>query len=591
MRWVVVCVHTLTMSAAAATALALSSSSSSTSSSSISSSTVIVGLNAALQKRLLLSDNNDNDAVLTPGRVHRAERVTCGMGGKGQDVAYTLHCLQYYHPENNDDNDHEIEIDPSSSSFSPFSPPCRRHHHTLRLAQFLGRGAAGDEVHSLWQTLFTTTSDEMTTTTTNENDPTTSRRRRQRQQRWLDVDDSVTIRTAGPLRTCTSVVTATATTELIEPSSVVSEAEWAELITALSRRRRSIPTTTTTSVTTATTATAATATAAATVVAIMGSMPPGCPPDAYAQIFQNVRNNEKDDHDHDHDAPVGGGASLTTTTLCLIDSVVGLETLLPTIAKTKDATRCLLKINVEELCRLVGLESSSDKHGAPPQPPPPPLEVILPQAIALLVQKYQLEPMMVASSRLAVALTNGRQPAYLALYDQEPHSENVVDEWTLYQLPVATMQLETMPLSDQQELSSSSSLSRGGVVLYPIGAGDAVAAGTLAAWHYLHNTTHNVHSLPRRVRSALDQRVVTTTTTTTTTRTEHDVSDPNAKILLVAVAFGLACGSASCLHEENSKVHIPHVLHLFDTTPLPTRLRTIPMAAAAAAAASTTTTR
>jgi hypothetical protein len=246
---------------------------------------------------------------------------------------------------------------------------------------------------------------------------------------------------------------------------------------------------------------------------------------------------------------------------------VGLETLLPTMAKAT-STKCLIKINVEELCRLVGL---SDQNGAPP-----PLQVIQ-EAIPLLLQKYQLETVAASSRCLALALTNGRQPAYLALnepprddMDAGPQSQpqRRHPQWTLYQLPVAT-QLETMPLgNDEQELLSSHKR-----VLYPIGAGDAVAAGTLAAWHYLHS--RNSQCLPRRVRTALDQRVQATTTTL--------ADDSNDQALLVAVAFGLACGSASCLHEENSKVHIPHVLQLFETTPLPTRLTTVDTAAAAAA--------
>jgi fructose-1-phosphate kinase PfkB-like protein len=465
--------------------------------SSTSSSTVIVGLNAALQKRLLLCDD-----TLTPGRVHRAERVTYGLGGKGQDVAYTLHCLHYYHAENNSEND----ASPS---------------HSLRLAQFLGRGAAGDLVHELWQTLFRETMDETET-----------------DRQWLQVDDSVTIRTQGPLRTCTSVVTATATTELVEPSSIVSDAEWTELITALTM-----------------TSTATTAVPAA--VAIMGSMPPGCPPDAYAQIYRQLKTQ----HGHNNN---------NNNTLCLIDSVVGLDTLLPMVAKDA-STQCLLKINVEELCRLVGLESSEDDG---------PLEVMLPQAMALLLQKYHLET--VASSRLALALTNGRNPAYLALWNDQNGNGDVPRNdagagppqptWTLYQLPVVT-QLETMPLSDL-ELSSSLNHKR---VLYPIGAGDAVAAGTLAAWHYLHTTTRNNQSLPRLVRTALDQRVVETATTLN--------GSDHVKSLLVAMAFGLACGSASCLHEENSKVHLAYVLQLFDCTPLPIRLTTTTSAAVAAAEA------
>jgi hypothetical protein len=60
-----------------------------------SSTTIVVGLNAALQKRFILS----NDAsTLIPGNVHRAKEVQIGVGGKGQDVAISLNCLKYLPP-------------------------------------------------------------------------------------------------------------------------------------------------------------------------------------------------------------------------------------------------------------------------------------------------------------------------------------------------------------------------------------------------------------------------------------------------------------------------------------------------------------
>jgi hypothetical protein len=51
------------------------------------------------------------------------------VGGKGQDVAYTLHCLQYNH----------VPPDVSSSSSSSSSPP-------FHLSQFIGTGYEGDTV-------------------------------------------------------------------------------------------------------------------------------------------------------------------------------------------------------------------------------------------------------------------------------------------------------------------------------------------------------------------------------------------------------------------------------------------------------------
>ena len=82
--------------------------------SAAGTSTVIVGLNAALQKRFVLPPNEN----LIPGNVHRAATVTTGVGGKGQDVAVTLHSLRY-------------------AGGNP------------QLAQFLGSGAEGDQVYRL----------------------------------------------------------------------------------------------------------------------------------------------------------------------------------------------------------------------------------------------------------------------------------------------------------------------------------------------------------------------------------------------------------------------------------------------------------
>ena len=55
------------------------------------SSTIVIGLNGALQKRFVLPP----ETSLVPGNVHRAIDVQTGVGGKGQDVAITLSCLNF----------------------------------------------------------------------------------------------------------------------------------------------------------------------------------------------------------------------------------------------------------------------------------------------------------------------------------------------------------------------------------------------------------------------------------------------------------------------------------------------------------------
>lgn len=93
-------------------------------------------------------------------------------------------------------------------------------------------------------------------------------------------------------------------------------------------------------------------------------------------------------------------------------------------------------------------------------------------------------------------------------------------------------------------------------MLYPIGAGDTVAAGTLAAWEYLHHTSGVISShvgnliLERRTKWSND---------------EDDVTSEAAKGLdmAAAFAFGLACGSASCLKQENSVFDVDDALKFF----------------------------
>ena len=128
---------------------------------------MIVGLNAALQKRFLLPPTT----TLVPGDVHRAAEVQTGVGGKGQDVAIALSCLDF---------------------------------KNLQLAQFIGSGAEGDQVFDLLQDLLG--ADAM----------------------------SLTVRPASHMRTCTTIVASDVSTELVEPSGIITSDEQDELMTKLS---------------------------------------------------------------------------------------------------------------------------------------------------------------------------------------------------------------------------------------------------------------------------------------------------------------------------------------------------------------------
>jgi hypothetical protein len=47
---------------------------------------------------------------------------------------------------------------------------------------------------------------------------------------------------------------------------------------------------------------------------------------------------------------------------------------------------------------------------------------------------------------------------------------------------------------------------------------------------------------------------------------------PTVRVMLTAFSFGLACGSASCLQEQNSVLKIQDALALYHQTPRPTFL-------------------
>ena len=386
------------------------------SSSSPSSTSIIVGLNAALQKRFVLPSGKS----LIPGDVHRAAILQTGLGGKGQDVAVTLSCLEFGNADN------------------------------LQLAQFVGVGGAGDTVHDLVKEAIGPDALECT------------------------------VRTEASMRTCTSIVAFDATTELVEPSGKVSETEHAELIERLKKQQ------------------------AVNALCIMGSMPPGCPEDSYAQIYQTVADK------------TGKEEATSTPLLCLIDSVIGLDPLFETITKqsadssSKSIYKTILKINASELCRLVNVDKASSESGGVAID-----EVV--KAVQAFWKHYQ-QPAVTA-----LAITGGAHPAYLVTFDdKKPDDETTVQ---IHRLPVPKLSTK-----DQ--------------TLYPIGAGDSVAAGMLAAWKSLElpDTPLLPEPLDNLLKSSNDDDNNTTPTT-----------------LLKSLAFGLACGSASCLQQENSVVDLADV--------------------------------
>lgn len=383
-------------------------------------STIVVGLNGALQKRFILPQDN----VLIPGNVHRAAEIQVGVGGKGQDVALSLSCLEV----------------PS-----------------VQLAQFVGSGPDGDVVLDLLKG-----------------------------QIGEDAATSLTVRPKSQMRTCTTIVASDDATELVEPSGVIEKDERNELMRMLTFDENKPP----------------------AALCFMGSMPPGCPSSMYGDIYK---------------------ASAGPNTLCVIDSVAGLDDLLEEIGKQKGRGPVLLKVNASELCKLAGVAKKSSESGG-----------IADDELVEAVREF----MKLKSPTIAgFALTDGKHPAHLV--------HLLESDFSIYRIGVPDLSKEK--------------------TLYPIGAGDSVAAGALASWKYLRsiNDDKEKEFLPNSLQQALLSKKQETAIVF---EGNDDSSDPLD--MAMALSFGVACGSASCLSTENSIFDVDTVRDLFSSLDVPKKIST-----------------
>jgi hypothetical protein len=289
---------------------------------------------------------------------------------------------------------------------------------------------------------------------------------------------------------------------------------------------------------------------------VMGSIPPGCPDHTYAQLYRKMVSD--------------------STTLTLIDSVAGLGPLLEAIAERRGPA--MLKCNASELCRLGGVADSS---GAASETGGSRRQDELVAAVRGFLKRYPASRRALA----AVAITDGPRPAHLAAL---PVSSDET-EWRLFQLPVVRLKERDAASRNAKRPSMTSSWGQHSWIdlqsaiasttasetgpdegpeatlaqhVYPIGAGDAVAAGTLAAWKGLTDarTSNREHPYqPPGQRPAAVHRM------------HPDVlaalvgnESPAARALLAAFSFGLACGTASCLNEQNSAVELEDVLQFYN---------------------------
>lgn len=424
----------------------------------LSQSIVIVGLNAALQKRFILPPGTNLEA----GNVHRAYRLDTGVGGKGQDVGVALSCLI------------------SGGTPPPATVNDNNQEKVVILAQFLGKGAEGEAVSQILKSKY-------------------------------GLSDQLTIRVDAPLRVCTTIVGTNGATELVEMSGIVTNQEMVALqskIDELVQQRHG----------------SSSAEGKADCVCIMGSMPPGCIDTTYADLTMRLVGRKS---------------------LVLIDSVIGLEPLLgvlktifddssssisssssSSMVKKDQRGGAVLKLNAAELCKLAGVAKSEASQVT--------LEELSASTMGF-VAKYT----NVIGSLDYLCITDGKFPGYIIELPKVSTSSSR-SNYRTWQLPAVDLSTRGM--------------------LYPIGAGDTVAGGTLAAMQYLRRGGGGV------ITSDIGKHLLDKKTAWC-----GDISsdDDEGVTMVSAFAFGLACGSASCLQEDNSVFDVKDALTFFNDMKMP----------------------
>lgn len=424
------------------------------------SSILIVGLNPAIQKRFVLT----NEDKLIPGNVHRANAVQKGIGGKGQDVYIALTCL--------------IRKQRQQSSKTS-------NYLKLSLAQFIGMGFEGEEFLRILRDVY-----------------------RNDEESFLF--ERCTIRTKNPIRTCTTIISTDYSTELVEPSGHVEDEEINSLLSRIEEENGSH--------------TLSGGDIGVRGICIMGSMPPGCPSCIYADILQRAVYSDSSAAKIEIDSKIEQKGSVQY--LCLIDSVAGLEPLFEELknmrCKSREGAqkiRAVLKINVPELSKL-GDNASAALSSDPSK---------LHTTVESFLAKYRN-----AQEALDfIAVTDGKGSAHLVqLREME---RNIVTPNNSGKNSDGIHHICKIDIPNLQEIYPEKARK-----LYPIGAGDAVAAGTLYAWIALSS-------------GCIDAR----------SNFEPIFRQSKMDTFLKAFMFGLACGSASCLQEQNSMLDVYDVEEIF----------------------------
>jgi len=320
------------------------------------------------------------------------------------------------------------------------------------------------------------------------------------------MDESLTVRVESRLRTCTTIVGSSEATELVEPSGIITKQEIEKLYHMVEIMNIDMGEDRSDSV---------------RGLCFMGSMPKGCPEDLYAKLFKKFVADRSE------------SAKAKEEICCVVDTTVGLENLLQQMAECAEiegVDKNMLKINLSELCKLTNISTSESKSGSMDD---------VQKAILQLFQKVGEEDMRTALKYITI--TDGEHPAHLIRLGNNETKEDV-----MYRIKIPDL---------------LSSTSEGETLLYPIGAGDAVTAGTLASWEFMLRLKQNWNGVSR-----LDERI--------RKKLEGGKYDDE---VVAAVAFGLACGSASCFKKENSVFDTEDALRLFEQIEVHRILRSGPI--------------
>jgi len=255
------------------------------------------------------------------------------------------------------------------------------------MAQFLGLGAEGDALESLLK----------------------------ERNAGMPLSDVLTVRTRARLRTCVTLVDAlknNEATEIVEPSGTISEEEVEALLLGVRIAFGSKP---------------------AKAVAVMGSMPPGCPSGLYSSIL-SLCCDEK--------------------TKVVIDSATDVVAQMACLAQR--GSTCILKVNARELCSLAGIANTA-KGGEASEATP----------LALVLSACSsLEGKVTAAISPPPSSTSSSSSSMFVAVTDGPYASHLIPLFST-SLPVIRYSIPPLPRP----------------ILNPIGAGDAVASGLLMHLH------------------------------------------------------------------------------------------------------------